>query len=485
MTSSRVFGGFSVLLVSLAAAGCGHGALDADVRDVNEFLAAQGAGRTPGGAARPSTTLPSEERWEEDPAEAPRILAKPLHAEAAVRLSLLLNRDLRASMYELGIARGRVVTAGLLPNPEVEVSLRAPQDPFQTLQADIGIEYDISRVILLPLRKGAAEAELAAERVRVAGQVLDTGYRARVAFYEVQARQGVLDLRARALAAYQAGYAAAEELHRVGNLPDVDLATQRAAVEASRIEVAEAENALLDARERLNLAIGLSGEQTSWTAPDPLPPPEVDTIDANGEKKALAASFELAEIAGRMQAAGKRVGVARAEGSLPHLSGGFHSEHDGRSWEIGGHVTVGLPIFDRAQGRVISAESELGVLRERYVATATTVRASLRMAQNRVESAGKRAKHFREVLIPAREKALAETILQYNAMQVGVFQVLEMQRRVTDTGIAYTETLLEYWKARAALEQILAGRHRSVGLAAPGVGSLGNGAADVGAGQDH
>ena len=471
MTRSAGLRGLSALFLILAAAGCGRGALETDVREVNEFLAAQAAGRTPGAAARPSVALPSEERWEEDPAEAPRILGKPLHAEAAVRLAILLNRDLRASMYELGVARGRVVTAGLLPNPEVEVSLRAPQDPFQELQADIGIEYDISRVILLPLRKGAAEAELAAERVRVAGEVLDTAYRARVAFYDVQARQSVLDLRSRALAAFQAGYAAAEELHRVGNLPDVDLATQRAAVEASRIEVAEAENTLLDARERLNVAIGLSGERTSWTAPDPLPPPEVDTIDAaGGEKKALAASLELAEIAGRMQAAGKRVGMHRAEGTLPHLSGGFHGENDGRSWEIGGHVTVGLPIFDRAQGRVISAQSELGGLRERYVATATALRASLRMAQNRVESAGKRARHFRDALLPAREKALAETLLQYNAMQVGVFQVLEVQRRLTDTGIAYTETLLEYWKARAALDQILAGRHRSLGLAAPGVG---------------
>ena len=87
------------------------------------------------------------------------------------------------------------------------------------------------------------------------------------------------------------------------------------------------------------------------------------------------------------------------------------------------------------------------------------------MAQNRVESAGKRARHYRDAALPARERALAETLLQYNAMQIGVFQLLEVQRRVTDTGVSYVETLLEYWKARAALDQVLAGRHRVVSLA--------------------
>jgi outer membrane protein TolC len=178
----------------------------------------------------------------------------------------------------------------------------------------------------------------------------------------------------------------------------------------------------------------------------------------------LKASLELGEIAGRMVAAAKKAGLSRIEGNMPHLSGGFHGEHDGNTWEIGGHVTVGLPIFDRAQGRVISAESELGALRERYVATATAVRSSLRMAQNRVLSAGKRALHYKNAVLPARERALAETILQYNAMQIGVFQLLDVQRRVTDTGVAYVETLLEYWKARASLDQILAGRHRVVAL---------------------
>jgi outer membrane protein TolC len=420
--------------------------------------------------------------------EIPRLLAEPLTEAAAVRLALLGNRDLRAALHELGVARGRRVQAGLLPNPEIEVSLRRSRDKLQPLQADLGVDYDLTSLLLVPLRKGVAEADLAAERVRVAGEVLDTAYRARLAFYEVQARQQQLDLRARALSAYQASYATAEELHRVGNLPDMDLATERAAVEAARIEVAEAENALLDAREALNVALGLSGTETRWNVAAPLDLPKDTDPDADdAEKRAVSASFELQELEARAEAAARRVGLSRAEGNMPHVVGGFHGENDGFAWELGGHFTMSLPVFDRAQGRVMSAQSELGALRERYVATATSLRATVRVAQNRVASAGRRARHYHDALMPARKKALDETVLQYNAMQVSVFQLLEVQRRMTETAVAYVDTLLDYWKARAALSQILAGRHRSVALGPATVTAApqGGGSMDLGAAGAH
>jgi outer membrane protein, heavy metal efflux system len=476
---TRPFFSFSALALLFGlSASCASSALSANVREVDDIFAARNRRDL-------AVAVPDEEDWQKTAAEVPKLLSKPLDADAAVRIALAHNRDLRAAFYELGIARGQFVQSGLPPNPELELGLRRSMDPAQPLQLDIGLEYNVSALLLLPLRKGVAEAELAAERLRVAGEVLDTAYRARTALYAVQARRQELDLRARALTAFQAGYAAAEELHHVGNLPDVDLATQRAAVESARIDVAEAENLLLDARESLNATLGLSGEQTRWSMEAPLSDPPADALPTEQlEKRAVEASFELAELGARMQVASRRAGLARTEGNLPHLSGGFHGEHDGFSWEIGGHVTVGLPVFDRNQGRVMSARSEFGAQRERYAATATALRASVRSALNRVESAGRRARHYRAVVLPARERALTETLLQYNAMQVSVFQVLESQRQVTQTAIAYVETLLDYWNARAALDQIVAGRHRGLTLGPAGAARTsipsGGGSAEAG-----
>ena len=93
-------------------------------------------------------------------------------------------------------------------------------------------------------------------------------------------------------------------------------------------------------------------------------PKEVPTGDAV-EAKAIDASLELSELFSRAEAASRKVGLAKTESWLPHLSAGFHGERDANLWELGGHVTVGLPIFDRAQGRQLSARSE-------YVSRSTT-----------------------------------------------------------------------------------------------------------------
>lgn len=463
------FGARAIVLLGLS--GCATSSVAMDARDVDAFLAAQGHRKDL------RVSMPDGVSWDADVAALPSLVEAPLTAETAVRVALGSNRDLRASIAEFGVARGRLVQASLPPNPAIDLGIRAPKDTSQPMQLDLGIEYDVSELIVLPLKRGAAEADFAAERIRVAGEVLDTAYRARIGFYEVQARQDVLNLYVRAFEAFQAGYAAAVELHRAGNLPEVDLATHRAAVEQARIEVASAENALLDTREALNVMLGLSGASTQWTISGPLSLPSVERWDAEEiEKRAITSSLELAEISARMTASSRRAGLYRTEGNLPRLSGGFHGERDGLSWELGGHLSVGLPVFDRNQGRVMGATSEVFALRERYVATATAIRASVRMAQNRVDSAGRRAQHYVNTVLPARERVLSETLLQYNAMQASVFQLLEAQRKVTETAIAYVETLLDCWKARAALEQLLAGRHRVVVLGAVAAGRTLSGA---------
>lgn len=256
-------------------------------------------------------------------------------------------------------------------------------------------------------------------------------------------------------------------------MPALALANELAGVELSRVQVAEAENALLDGREALTRKLGLSGARTRWTFAGQLQvPKEVPTGDAV-EAKAIEASLELSELFGRAEAASRRVGIAKTEAWLPHLSAGFHGERDGNLWELGAHVTVGLPIFDRAQGRQLSARSEYDGLRARAEGQALQVRSVVRMTLNRVESAGRRARHYAERLVPARQQQLAQTVLQYNAMQVGVFQVLAAQREVTEAAISQVDATLDAWKARASLDLLLAGRSTPLVLSAvPGSSSM-------------
>jgi len=428
---------------------CATTRLGGDLNSISRNVAARGA--------LPGFVLTTVAVDPEVPEEVDRLLAEPLTLDSAVRVALLANPQGRAALAQVGVARGRYVQAGLLPNPEVEIGVRGPGGD-QPLQLDLGLEYSLTAMLLAPLRASVAEAELEAERLSAAGALLDLVFETRLAFLEVQALEQKLDLRQRFLESQQASYASALELFERGNLAPVALANERASVELARVQVAEIENALLDAREALTRKLGLSGKRTTWAIANALPLPAGAPAAGEAEARAVEASLELLAMRERIEAASRKVRLANTEGWLPHISGGFHGERDGQLWELGAHLTLSLPVFDRAQGRELSARSEYEGLRANAEAVAVNLRSSVRAALNRVESADRRARHYVERLVPARQQQLEQTVLQYNAMQVGVFQVLQVQRGVTDAAIAQVDATLDYWRARASLELLLAGR---------------------------
>ncbi len=402
-------------------------------------------------------TLPAFAESDEVPQEVTELLKAPLTVDGAVKVALTHNRAAREALATLGIARGEAVQQSVLPNPTIEVGLRAPGGP-QPMQLDLGVDLNLSGLWLAGLRGGVAEAELEAAKLKAAGALLTLVYETKLAFYGAQAAQQRYQLRLHALEAQQASYAAAQELARVGNLHALRLAEELAAVELSRARAAEAEVEQLDAREALTRKLGLFGRHVAWTLDGALPQPPQAPDEPDAENKAIAASLELQELSHRALAASRRVGVAKTQGLLPQLTAGFHGERDAEFWELGAHVAFALPMFDRAQGTALAAQAEFELMEARAQAHAVALRSAVRTWRNRLESAGARERHYTRRLLPAREEALKQTVLQYNAMEVGVFEVLASQRAVTETALDRVDAALKAWQAQAALELIYAGK---------------------------
>lgn len=435
--------------------------IPAQARVITQERAAVSSLLTDRGQAALSASLPQSDQTQD--AELLRLLSQPLTVENAVRLALLNHRGVRAALVALGVPRGQLTQDSLPPNPEVEISLRAPNDTAQPLQAEIGVDYEISALILLPLRRSAAISELHAARQRAASEVLDVAYRARLAFFEAATRSQQLALRQQALQVAEAAYAVREELSRVGNVAAIDLHQERAAMEAARLGTAEAELIAREARERLNAALGLSGTQTAWSiAQGSLSAPAAST-GQDAEGRAIEASLDLAALRSQALGAEQRARLHRATGVLPHLGAGFHGEHDGTSWELGGHVTLTLPLFNQGQGRVAAARAEAAALRERLKVVEVALRARVRAVQARLSLSISRAQIIREGVLPARERAFRELQLQYNGMQVSVFQLLDARRLLFDAQAAYLDALREAQEARAAFDLLLAGYSADVG----------------------
>ena len=68
------------------------------------------------------------------------------------------------------------------------------------------------------------------------------------------------------------------------------------------------------------------------------------------------------------------------------------------------------------------------------------------------------ALYYRDILLPLRERIINETLLHYNAMQLGVFELVLARERQIRAAVAYVEALRDYWLVRTQLDQMLNGR---------------------------
>ena len=387
------------------------------------------------------------------------LLSQPLTAESAVQIALLNNQRLQAVFEELGAARGRLVSALALPNPELEAALKFHLERDESPDLEFGAMTSLSRLFLLPLRNSAESAALDAARLGVAGAALDVVLEARTAYYRHQAAEQIVELRKTVLDATRASYEAAKRLHAAGNVTDLQLANEQALYEDSRLLASQAEESLAVARQRLNAVMGLWGTSAAWRSAGRLPEPESRTPDLESlERRALEASLDLAIAKRRFASAASTKNVAAFESFVPELRGGVAAEREEGDWRLGPKVSLELPLFYQGQGRVASAESEMERQKRLHADIAINVRAQAQASAQRLRTLGERAGFYKSVLLPLRQRVVDQTQLEFNAMAVGVFQLLQAKRDQIETARAYVETVRDYWIARAEVEQLRAGR---------------------------
>ena len=390
------------------------------------------------------------------------LLHRPLTADDAVQIALLNNRRLQAVYEELGVAQANLVQAGLLKNPRFSGSFQPSVSAGPVPMIGLELTQDFLDLFFVGLRKNVASAEFDAAKSRVTIAVLDQAGATRVAFLDLQAAEQLLEMRRSVADAAAASLEASQKLFDAGNITRLALANERAGSSQAKLDLAAAQAEAIKQRERLNRMMGLWGaDATAWHVAGRLPDLPKDEIDIQGiERRAIAQSLDLAEAKARVEAAAGRAGITRWSAILSDLEVGVISnrENDG-FWHVGPSVALQIPIFDQGQAKNAAAAAQLRRALQEYVAKAIELRSIARAARNRLVAARERAAYCRDVLLPVRHEVLRESQLQYNAMQIGVFQLLLAKREEIEAGSQYIESLRDYWLARANLELILAGRN--------------------------
>lgn len=413
-----------------------------------------------------------------------------LTADEAVQIALLNNRNLQATYENLMIAQADLVAAGLLANPVFDAEVR-----FLESGEGVGYEFAVVQEFLgifqIPLRKRIAGARFEAAKLRVAGEAVDLAADMREAFYDLVAAGQLAEMRRTVLDATGASYELARRLHEAGNITDLQLDLERAQHEQAKLDLSAAEYEVVARRETVNALMGVYGETvTAWQAPERLPelPRQSQTTtrpDGELERRAIASSLDLGALRQEIESSGRVLGLERTFGLVPELEVGGTAEREAEdgAWAGGPIIALPIPLFNQGQPQIAAAAAELRRSRALYYATAVELRAAVRSARALVENAETRVRYYEQVVLPLRARIVEETQLQYNAMLVGAFELLQARQQQIAAGSQYIETLREYWLARSALETLVnGGRFRRVEFDSQ---SMRSGDADGGMGNGH
>jgi cobalt-zinc-cadmium efflux system outer membrane protein len=381
------------------------------------------------------------------------LLQEELTVDRAIQVAVLNNRSLHASLHELGIAEAELDQAKLIKNPVVEGEVRYPDEPFE-----VGVMQDVGDLFLLPLRRRVGSAHLREMQLRTAHTVHDLAAEVRSAFYSFQATLQIRSMRGTIADASRASADLAQRQHAAGNISDLALESTQALYEDAKLELAQSEEDVVVARESLNRLMGIWGSQTSWTVAEHLPElPAAEQPLEGLETLAVGNRLDLLATEEEVLAAEEAVPLARWS-QFPSLALGVHVEREPEGERtVGPAIELSLPLFDRGQAASKGAQSRLAQSRERRAALAVEIRSEVRAAFARRAAARRRVEYYRDVVLPRRDRIIAQSQREYNFMLIGVYQLIQAKQDEIEVRRAYIEAQRDYWVAWSELDHAVGG----------------------------
>jgi outer membrane protein, heavy metal efflux system len=404
--------------------------------------------------------------WEHGSPEARQIaervkelLETGLTRDHAVEIALVNNPKLQETYDELDVSQADLVQAGLLSNPSIGGSVGFRMNGAGRPEYELSIVENFLDLFVLPLRKRVAAAEFQAETLRVAHAVLEVVAETSKQFTEVQAgEQTVTLMRSLALGADAAATLATRQFE-AGNVSERVLATERATSVQAELDLARDELVLTEQREALNRSLGLWGRQIAWklaenlaavpNAEAPLEHLEVTALKQRLDVSAARKQLELMDTALSLAKTSRYTGVVDVGAHL-------HQDVTGPRL-IGPTLSLELPIFDQRQALIGRLEAQRRQAQRQLDALGLGVRSEVRLARAKLELSRHAAEEYLTSLLPLRRTVLAQAELEYNAMQIGLYELLASKKAEIDASRGYIETVRDYWVARAELERALGG----------------------------
>lgn len=362
--------------------------------------------------------------------------------DEAVALALTNNPAFQDVLVDLGFTQADLIQAGLLTNPSFSILF-----PWGPKQLEFTATFPLEALWLRPRRVAVArlQADRAAETLVQQGlnlirdvkvaytDLMLARERARVADEALKLRQRIQDL--------------SESRLRNGDLSELEASTAR--VDALRAHE-EAQRARYDAQmveQRLRLLTGAKEGEFK-------PKDEHITVDAAREeleRRALAARPDLRAAELGIEAAGKRVGLAKAE--IFAISGVLDANRTDRGIEMGPGAQLPIPIFNHNQAGIARARAEMERASWNYLAVKDRILLEVRDAYTRLAQAQAALAEWDQKILPPLETTTRQAERAFELGNVSLLLVYENTRQLLTARVRHAEIEADLRRAHAELER--------------------------------
>ena len=386
-----------------------------------------------------------------------------------VARALADNLDLQAARAEIEAARGRLLQAGLRPNPMLDLGAQqSVTGPDNNLNVGVTLPLDLNR--RKAGRVGVAERELELKEAQVLNRARELGAEVRMKAGEVLAAQRNLRITEELLDINRQALQLIGGRVQRGAVPALEESLQRVEVNRldasrqmlqSRVEVATLQLQVLigrspeaplsvqgDLRTRL-VTFAREGAFERALAARP------DLRMAQAEAAMAQAKIRKEEAEGRWDAS-VNVGYMRqdfgydlsgltARGELRPITDIFHY--------VGGGVTITLPVRNRNQGNVAAAFAEARATEHRADLATLTVRQEVAAAFTQHEAAERALDIYTRGVLEVARQNLEVMRKTYELGRATLLEVIAEQRRYIDIEMGYTEALQQAYNATVDIER--------------------------------
>lgn len=376
-----------------------------------------------------------------------------LGEDEAVLLTLRNNAAFQAMLSELDMARGDVLQAGLLTNPEFSTML-----PVGPKQWEFTLTLPVEAFLLRPRRVAIAQSEYDRIGSQLVQNGLDLVRDVRVAYADLAVAVSRADLADESVQIRSHIAELTQKRLSAGAISELETATAQVDVHRARAQAVSLRQDIVLARDRLKELMGLifsevaidviasqDPESCSRHATDLL---ERDRDELIAEALSDRPDVRVAEIA--IQATRERAGLARW--SFLELGALADANSPGRRkrFEFGPGLSLRVPIFNRNQGGVVRANAEVEQACRNYEALCQQVSLQVRNAGTQLRQAQQNLDALRSEVLPSLETAvrLAEKAFQGGGASYVLYwqtagQLLEARGRELDLQLSLYRAIAE------------------------------------------